>query len=145
MEIYTIGFTKKSAEQFFGIIQRSGVQRLIDIRLNNRSQLSSFAKQPDLEYFLKAITKIEYVHEPLLCPTENILKDYQKKLITWDEYENKYIELIKSRAVEKMLSHNLFEVPSVLLCSESEPNHCHRRIAVEYLKEKWGNVDIKHL
>jgi len=145
MEIYTIGFTQKSAEQFFEKLRASGIQRLIDIRLNNTSQLAGFAKRLDLEYFLKRICGIEYVHLPELAPTDDILRAYKKKLIDWQEYEARFCTLLEQRQVDKTVDRKLFEQKSVLLCSEPKADRCHRRLVAEYLKRHWNDVEIKHL
>ncbi len=145
MEIYTIGFTKKSAEEFFGKLIDAGIRQLVDVRLNNTSQLAAFAKQTDLEYFLKKICKAEYLHLSLLAPTQEMLEDYKKKKGEWDVYEKQFIDLMASRKVEKEVSRKVFSKRSVLLCSECEPDFCHRRLVAEYLKMKWKNVKIIHL
>jgi len=145
MEIYTIGFTRKSAEQFFGILKEAGIRRLIDIRLNNTSQIAGFAKAQDLTYFLKEICGIEYIHEPLLAPTEEILKGYRDKILDWDEFERRFKMLIMERAIEAAIERTLFYIPAVLLCSEPTAERCHRRLAAEYLREKWGDFEVVHL
>ena len=145
MEIYTIGFTQKSAAEFFGILRRAGIRRLIDVRLNNTSQLAAFAKRDDLEFFLRELCSADYRHEPLLAPTDDILDAYKKKQIAWDEYETRYVDLLIDRAAETAVDRGLFDVPAVLLCSESSPEHCHRRLAAEYLAGKWGDVKVVHL
>ncbi len=145
MEIYTIGFTKKSAEQFFGALRKAGIKRLIDIRLNNSSQLAGFTKQDDLAFFLKEICGAEYVHNLVLAPTKEILDGYKKGKITWKEYEGRFNSLLTERKVEEKIDRELFGVPTVLLCSEPRPEKCHRRLVAEYLSKKWSNVDIRHL
>jgi uncharacterized protein (DUF488 family) len=145
VKIYTIGFTQKTAEEFFTILQRAGVLRLIDVRLKGQSQLAGFAKQSDLPYFLRAIGGIEYHHEPLLVATDELLTAFRHKKMGWDEYETTYVALLKKRKVEKGLDQRLFTPASVLLCSESTPEHCHRRLAAEYLAGHWPNVSIVHL
>jgi uncharacterized protein (DUF488 family) len=145
LEIYTIGFTKKSAEQFFDALKKAGIKRLIDIRLNNSSQLAGFTKQDDLAFFLREICGAEYIHQLILAPTKEILDGYKKKKITWEEYERRFIDLLTERRVEQVLDKGLFAVPTVLLCSEPKPARCHRRLTAEYLRSKWGNVDIRHL
>jgi uncharacterized protein (DUF488 family) len=145
MVIFTIGFTKKPAEQFFGILRRHGIRRLVDVRLNNVSQLAGFTKKDDLQFFLKAICDAEYIHESLLAPTQEMLDAYKKQGGDWAEYERTFLKLIADRAIEKHFSRDLFAVPTVLLCSEPTPEHCHRRIVAEYLKKKWGDVLIRHL
>ena len=144
MTIFTIGFTKKSAEKFFELLKVNDVAKVIDTRLNNDNQLAGFSKKKDLKDFLKTILNIEYVHKPILAPTEDILKAYKKKMITWREYEIKYLNLISERHIEDLLPPLELD-NSCLLCSEAEPNHCHRRLLAEYLKSKWGNLLIKHL
>ncbi|HUT52860.1 MAG TPA: DUF488 domain-containing protein [bacterium] len=145
MEIHTIGFTKKSAEEFFEALKKAGIRRVVDIRLHNTSQLAAFTKRDDLAYFLKQILGAEYAHEPLLAPTEEILKGYKGKKIKWEDYERMFTKLLKERRVESTIDRKLFSVPAALLCSEAEPDKCHRRIAAEYLAEKWGGVKIIHL
>ena len=144
MNLFTIGFTKKSAEQFFGKMADAGVRRLIDVRLNNRSQLAGFAKKDDLKFFLLAIAGIEYVHLPLLAPEKEMLDAYKKNGDSWETYEKRFLDLIADRMIETELSPDLFEA-SCLLCSEHKPQHCHRRLVAEYLQEKWGDIDIEHL
>ncbi|OPY77557.1 MAG: hypothetical protein A4E64_01072 [Syntrophorhabdus sp. PtaU1.Bin058] len=144
MKIFTIGFTKKSAESFFTKLQRAGVKRLVDVRLNNVSQLAGFTKRDDLRYFLKAICNIDYVHLPELAPTQEIMDDYKKHNGDWGLYERQFIDLLAARKVEKRLDRKSFE-GACLLCSEDKPTHCHRRLVAEYLKDKWGNVQIEHI
>ena len=145
MEIYTIGFTKKSAAEFFGLLRRAGVRRLVDVRLNNTSQLAGFAKCRDLEFFVKELCGAEYCHEPLLCPSQEILDAFKKKRITWQEYERDFRALMEGRRVEETVDRRLFDVPAALLCSEPKAERCHRRLAAEYLAEKWGDVKVVHL
>lgn len=145
MEIYSIGFTKKSAGEFFGTLKAHGIERLLDVRLNNTSQLAGFAKQSDLRYFLREICGAVYEHEPLLAPTQEILDAYKKHKGDWAVYTDAYLALIKSRSVESVLRQTDFEKTTVLLCSEPTPEHCHRRLALEYLQEHWNSVTIQHL
>jgi uncharacterized protein (DUF488 family) len=145
VEIYTIGFTKKSAEQFFGALRKAGIKRLIDIRLNNSSQLAGFTKQDDLAFFLREICEAEYMHELILAPTKEILEGYKQGKITWEEYERRFKILISERRVEAFINKNLFNVGTVLLCSEPNADKCHRRLVAEYLKDKWGDVRVIHL
>jgi len=144
MRIFTIGFTKKSAETFFSLLSGSGAKRLVDVRLNNVSQLAGFAKKDDLKYFLRAICGIEYIHLPELAPTQAMLDAYKKEKGDWAEYEVQFLGLMKSRAIEKSLSKDVLS-EACLLCSEDKPQHCHRRLVAEYLHDKWGNVEIVHL
>lgn len=142
--IQTIGFTKKSAEEFFTLLRGSGCKRVVDVRLNNVSQLAGFSKRDDLRYFLKEIAGIEYVHESLLAPTQDILDAYKKHKGDWKVYEPAYLDLIKKREIEKRLDPSIIK-GSCLLCSEEKPHHCHRRLVAEYLKQHWGELEIKHL
>lgn len=144
MKLFTIGFTKKNAEQFFGKLKQAGLTRIIDTRLNNVSQLAGFTKKDDLRFFVKEILGIEYVHIPLLAPTKDILDTYKKNGGDWDTYEQKFHNLIESRRIEHTLDKALFD-GACLLCSEPTPHHCHRRLVAEYLRDHWGNVEIKHL
>jgi uncharacterized protein (DUF488 family) len=145
MEIYSIGFTKKSASQFFGALKAAGIERLLDVRLNNTSQLAGFAKQADLKYFLEEICGAAYEHEPLLAPTQEILDAFKKRKGDWNVYVEAYLDLIRSRRVESVLSPESFRKKTVLLCSEATPEHCHRRLALEYLQQHWNDVVITHL
>lgn len=114
MEIYTIGFAKKKAEEFFGTLRKAGIKRLIDIRLNNTSQLAGFTKRDDLQFFLKELCGADYLHEPLLAPTAEILNSYKKKKISWEEYENLFLNLLAERKIEGKIDQNLFNGPTVL-------------------------------
>lgn len=145
MEVYSIGFTQKTAEQFFGLLKGAGIRRLLDIRLNNVSQLAGFTKRGDLQFFLKEICGADYRHEPLLAPTQQILDDYKKKRGSWSKYETEFLALLAERRVEEKIDRSLFSVPTVLLCSEPTAEHCHRRLVLEYLREKWLHVEITHL
>ena len=145
MEVYSIGFTKKTAEQFFGILGRAGIRRLLDVRLKNASQLAGFTKREDLEYFLREICAADYRHEPQLAPTKEMLDDYKKHKGSWEEYERRFLALLVDRKVEETLDPGIFAIPTVLLCSELKPDHCHRRLVLEYLQQKWSNLTIHHL
>jgi uncharacterized protein (DUF488 family) len=145
MHIYTIGFTKKSAAEFFGVLKANGIKRLIDVRLNNVSQLAGFSKRDDLAYFLLEICGTEYVHEPLLAPTQEMLDTFKKGKGKWGEYEEQFLALMAERKIEERLDPTLFDVPAVLLCSEPTAEHCHRRLVIEYLREKWHNVAYTNL
>jgi len=145
MEIYSIGFTQKSAAEFFGALKAHGIERLLDVRLNNTSQLAAFAKQADLEYFLSEICGAAYEHEPLLAPTQEMLNSYKKQKGSWEDYTEAYLALIRSRKVESVLLRESFQKKTVLLCSEPTPEHCHRRLALEYLQQHWEGVTIRHL
>lgn len=146
MKIFTIGFTKKSAETFFTSLKTAGVQRLIDVRLKNVSQLAGFAKKDDLRYFTEAICGIEYLHLPELAPTAEILNPYKKlkKKGDWDLYERQFLDLMGVRHIEETTSRDMLD-GGCLLCSEEEPGRCHRRLVAEYLQNHWGNVEIEHI
>ncbi|MGE3272601.1 MAG: DUF488 family protein [Chloroflexota bacterium] len=143
--LYTIGFTKSSAAHFFGRLREAGIRRLIDVRLNNTSTLAGFTKRDDLAFFLREILGAEYVHEPLLAPEPAMLKAIQSKQIAWAEYEAQYLALIQAREVADRLDRALFAGPSVLLCSEATGEHCHRRVAAEHLRDRWGILEIVHV
>lgn len=145
MEIYTIGFTKHSAEEFFETLRRASVTRLLDVRLNNVSQLAGFAKRDDLRYFLDRICGASYVHEPLLAPTQTMLDDYKKQKGSWADYERAFLDLMAERRIENRVPKELLDGVTVLLCSEDTPEHCHRRLVVEYLDDRWGGVQAVHL
>jgi uncharacterized protein (DUF488 family) len=145
VQIYTIGFTKKGAERFFTLLRDAGIRKLLDVRINNRSQLSGFAKRDDLRYFLDELLGAEYDHRIELAPTEELLDDYRNDRIDWGTYEDRFRDLMKERELEKSLSRETFEPATVLLCSEHEPSQCHRRLVVEYLDDHWGDVEAIHL
>ena len=142
--LFTIGFTGKSAQEFFELLRRAGVRRLVDTRLNNVSQLAGFTKRRDLEYFLRAIAGIDYVHDVELAPTKNILDDYKKKRIDWAAYEHSFLELMESRRPDERLIPTDLD-HACLLCSEPTADHCHRRLVVEFLQSHWPNLVIEHL
>ena len=144
MRIFTIGFTKKSAAEFFTRLQKADVKRLLDVRLNNVSQLAGFTKKNDLHYFTKTICNIEYLHLPELAPTAEILDAYKKQNGEWEVYERHFVDLMRSRKIEETVSRALLD-GACLLCSEERPVHCHRRLVAEYLKENWGDVEIDHI
>lgn len=144
MKLFTIGFTKKSAEAFFTKLKRSGAKRLVDVRLNNVSQLAGFAKRNDLEFFLREICHMDYVHVPELAPTQEILDEYKKNKGDWAVYEQKFLELMRKREIEKRVDPAVI-ADGCLLCSEDKPHHCHRRLVAEYLKSHWGDVEVMHI
>jgi uncharacterized protein (DUF488 family) len=145
VKILTIGFTQKSAETFFTSLRQARVRRLVDVRLNNVSQLAGFTKRDDLRYFLRTICGIEYLHLPDLAPTAEILDRYRaQKSSGWDLFEKQFLELMRSRRVEEKVDRRVLD-GGCLLCSEEEPLHCHRRLVAEYLKDRWGDVEIEHL
>ncbi len=142
--VWTIGFTKKTAKKFFTSLADAGVRRVIDVRLNNVSQLAGFAKRDDLRYFLKEICDIEYVHLPILAPTKDILDEYKKHNGDWSVYEREFLQLMKDRQIQNVIDPETIH-GSCLLCSEHTPHHCHRRLVAEYLNKSWGNIEISHL
>ncbi len=144
MKIFTIGFTKKSAQTFFTRLAASGAKRIVDVRLNNVSQLAGFAKRDDLRYFAGAICGLEYVHRLDLAPTQDMLDAYKKQGGDWEAYAHRFLDLMRSRKIEETSSRAALD-DGCLLCSEEKPHHCHRRLVAEYLKEKWGDVEIEHI
>jgi len=145
MEIYSIGFTQKSAGEFFGTLKAHGIERLLDVRLNNTSQLAAFAKQADLAYFLREICGAAYEHEPLLAPTQDILDAFKKHKGSWEIYEKAFLGLMHARSIECALDRSSFAQRTVLLCSEPTAEHCHRRLVLEYLQNHWEGLQIHHL
>ena len=144
MRILTVGFTKKSAERFFGMLRKAGTRKVVDVRINNISQLAGFAKKNDLAYFLRQICDVDYVHLPSLAPTKEMLAAYKKKRGSWGDYERRFIDLMAERRIEDKIKPETLE-DACLLCSEDKPHRCHRRLVAEYLKKHWGNVEIEHL
>ncbi len=144
LHTFTIGFTKKSAKSFFTKLHEAGVVRLVDVRLNNSSQLAGFAKRDDLEFFLKGLHDIEYVHLPELAPTKSILDEYKKNKGDWSVYEREFLELMDKRSIQTSVPKELIE-GGCLLCSEHLPKQCHRRLVVEYLARHWGNIQTTHI
>lgn len=143
--VLTIGFTKTTAESFFSRLQKSGVKKVLDVRLHNTSQLSGFAKADDLHFFLKKIGNIEYQHEPLLAPTDDMLSAYKKQKGDWFTYEQHFLSLMKDRHIEKHFTPEMLD-DVCLLCSEDKPHHCHRRLVCEYLNAEWKSpLKIIHL
>lgn len=144
MRLYTIGFTKKSARRFFELLKNSGAKRIVDVRLNNVSQLAGFAKKDDLKFFLEEICTMEFVHLPQLAPTQDILNEYKKHTRDWSAYEQRFLSLMKERRIEENISKEMIS-DGCLLCSEDKPHHCHRRLVAEYLSRHWGDIQITHL
>jgi len=145
--VYTIGFSGKSAEQFFSLLGQHNVQRVLDVRLWNRSQLAGFTKARDLQFFLRTILDADYVHLPILAPTKELLDGYKKKQVSWADYELAYVKILAERNAQAMLAPELF-TDACLLCSEATAQQCHRRLGAEYLQSKWGifnQLNIIHL
>lgn len=145
-EIFTIGFTRTSAEDFFGRLKSHRIQRVLDVRLHNRSQLAGFAKRDDLAYFLRELVGADYEPAPLLAPSQELFEEYRKnKALPWPEFEDRFMALMRERRIEKELSPDDFKRRTALLCSEDTPDHCHRRLAAEYLAARWPDIQIIHL
>ena len=145
MKLYTIGFTKTSAADFFGRLLDSGAKRVVDVRLNNVSQLAGFAKRDDLAYFLHEICRMEYVHAPDLAPTKEMLDAYRKEHRDWATYEREFLALMDDRHIEETPSVRQALADGCLLCSEDTPEHCHRRLVAEYLQQHWEDLEVVHL
>jgi len=143
MNIFTIGFAQKSAEEFFTLLTDNKVKKLIDIRLNNKSQLAGFANAKHLPYFLK-LHGIDYECKPELAPTKELLNGYKNKEVDWQEYEKVYKKILLDRDILNTISINELD-NSVFLCSEPTAEQCHRRLAAEYLANSSSNIKIKHL
>ena len=144
MKTFTIGFTRKPAHRFFDLLRESGARRVVDVRLNNGSQLAGFAKKDDLAYFVAELCEMDYVHVPELAPTKELLDDYRKRHCDWQTYEVRFNALMRERRIEESVSKE-FVADGCLLCSEDKPHRCHRRLVAEYLKQHWGDVEISHL
>ena len=144
MRLFTIGFTKKSARRFFDLLKTSGACRVVDVRLNNVSQLAGFAKKDDLAYFLEEICGMGYVHLPALAPTQDMLDAYKKEGGDWERYEARFLDLMRERRIEATVTKDTL-ADGCLLCSEDTADHCHRRLVAEYLQQHWGGIDVVHL
>jgi uncharacterized protein (DUF488 family) len=145
VEIYTIGFTQTTAEHFFGRLRAAGVRRLLDVRLNNSSQLAGFAKAQDLPFFARELLGATYEHDPRLAPTQKLLDAYKKRKGEWFAYESGFLRLMAERQIERALSPADFEIPTALLCSEPTADNCHRRLVCDYLAAYWDDVRPAHL
>lgn len=142
---YTIGFTQKKASDFFGLIRNNNISRVVDVRLNNVSQLAGFAKKDDLKFFLRELCNTDYVHMPDLAPTKPMLDSYKKKEISWDLYEYQFLDLMAKRNIERSINKELLD-KGCLLCSEHKPHHCHRRLVIDYLNKAWDTeIEVVHL
>jgi uncharacterized protein (DUF488 family) len=144
IETFTIGFTQTSAEHFFTSLHRAGVARIVDVRLNNTSQLAGFAKRDDLEFFVRELYGMEYLHVPELAPTKSILDTYKKHNGDWSVYEREFMELMDKRKVQDTVPKSAI-AGGCLLCSEHSPEFCHRRLVIEYLMRHWGPIRMQHL
>jgi len=146
-KIFSVGFTKKKAKYFFDLLISNNVKKVIDVRLNNSSQLAGFTKCDDLKYFLKQIADIDYVCEPIFAPTKEILDAYKKGNINWEEYEKEYIELMCKRKVYEFIQSKGKEYwqESCMLCSEETAEKCHRRLAINAIKEVYPDFSVIHI
>ena len=143
--VATIGFTRKTARDFFERLRGAGVRKLFDVRLHNTSQLSGFAKANDLAYFLDTLCGIEYSHQPMLAPADDFLKAFKKHGGEWSDYERQFLALMEQRKIEEQFTPELLD-GVCLLCSEDKPHHCHRRLVCDYLTSQWGPVlKVEHL
>ena len=145
MKIYTIGFTGTTARDFFGRLRTVDARRLLDARLHKSSQLAGFAKKGSIDFFTEELTGLAYVEAPILAPSEEMFKEYRNTK-DWPTYEARYIGLLRNRRVETELDAGLFDGGVVLLCSEPTAEHCHRRLAAEYLRDNlFEEADIIHI
>ena len=145
INVYTIGFAQTPAEEFFTKLLSAGVRKVIDVRLNNTSQLSGFSKKDDLKFFLGRIAQIEYEHLLVLAPTVEMFTEFKNKKDSWEVYQRKFLDLLQDRRIHEVLGPSQFE-NGCLLCSEREPHFCHRRLVVEYLNRHWnGELSVTHL
>lgn len=144
IQLFTIGFTETSAETFFGALRDAGVKRVVDVRLNNTSQLAGFSKRDDLRFFLREVLEIDYVHIPELAPTQDILDAFKKHKGSWDVYAQEFNALMARRGIEKAVPRDTLHL-GCLLCSEKLPHHCHRRLVAEYLQKQWQDVTTRDL
>jgi len=145
-KIFTIGFTKKTAKDFFELLEENGVQTVVDVRLSNRSQLASFTKFPDIEFFLERISGIEYVHDLNFAPDNDILNNYRKNFISWEDYTREFNLLMAERNIDDYIFKNYSAAENIcLLCSEPAPDNCHRRLVAEKISDVLKNIEIVHL
>ena len=142
--VFTVGFTRKTAADFFEKLRAAGIKRVVDVRLHNVSQLAGFSKRDDLQYFLRQILGVDYVEAPLLAPTQPLMDALKKNKGPWEDFERAFLRLMEERRIEKEIDPALL-AGGCLLCSEEQPHHCHRRLVVEYLQHRWGNLAIKHI
>lgn len=146
MTIYTIGFTKKTAKEFFEIIRKNDIQTMIDVRLNNKSQLAGFAKGNDLAYFLQELCDVNYFYEAQFAPSKELLDKWHKQSISWDEYTVTYNDFLKSRKAERIFEVRYKNAGNVcFLCAEPTPENCHRRLLAEYLQENCTEANIERI
>lgn len=144
ISLFTIGFTATAARDFFTLLRSQPIRRVVDVRLNNTSQLAGYSKRDDLKFFLKEVCNLDYVHVPDLAPTQDILDAYKKHKGDWAVYEQEFNNLMAKRAIERAVPRDLLD-GGCLLCSEKKPHHCHRRLVAEYLTKAWGHVKTTDL
>ena len=142
--LFTIGFTRTTAESFFRRLQEAGVKKVIDVRVHPHSQLAAFAKKADLEYFLMAISGIAYLHAPMLAPTEAIFDGIKTGELSWAQYESAFRSLMVERGVRGIFKPADME-DACLLCACATHEFCHRRLVAEHFKEVWRGVEVVHL
>ena len=143
-KVFTIGCAGKNAREFFTILKQAGIRKVIDVRLYNTSQLAGFSKRQDIEYFLQAIVGAEYAHLPIMAPTKQLLNDYKKGLIDWQQYETQFKSIISQRQIDKHIEPGDMDM-TCFLCSEAKADNCHRKLIAEYLADNWENITISHL
>jgi len=144
MKIFTVGYNRKSAEEFFNLLKQPGLARVVDVRLHNVSQLAGFTKMKDLQFFLREIDDLDYLHMTELAPSEPIFVAYRRRGGDWGTFERAFLSLMRARHIEITLDRSIMD-GACLLCGEPQPEHCHRRLVAEYLRDKWGDVEIVHL
>lgn len=145
-KIFTIGFTKMTAEEFFTCLERSRVKKVVDVRFYNTSQLLGFTKYPDIEFFLRSISGIDYIHDLYFAPSERLLESYKKKFITWEEYEEAFAALMAARDIDDYIRKNYADEENYcLMCTEVSPENCHRRLVAEKIAKVFGDIDVVHL
>ena len=145
-KIFTIGFTRKTAEEFFTTLEDNGVTKIIDVRLNNTSQILGFSKYPDIEYFLRNLSGIGYIHDLEFAPSERLLDAYKKRYITWEDYEEAFAALMACRDIDNYIADNYSKEENIcLLCTEVSPENCHRRLVAEKIREVLEDIEIIHL
>jgi len=145
MKLFTIGVSKKSAESFFDLLKKNNIKKIIDIRLNNKSQLLGFSKEEDLKYFCEKCHSIEYAHEPLLAPTKEILEQYRKTK-DWSIYEAEFNRTIELRSIIDIFKKIIGDTKNIcLLCSEESSKKCHRRLVAEYIAKRQKEIEVVHL
>ena len=142
MILYTIGYSQKTAEEFFALLRDAGVKRVVDIRRHNTNQLAGFTKQSDLPWFLDTIAGIGYTHELRLAPSEELMHAYRKEGLPFEDFAKQLTEQFGD--THRELDPKDF-ADAALLCSEADPSECHRSVAADYLAKHWEGVEVTHL